>query len=429
MRFITRMMAISTTLLALAGCGEEQDSQQLRVACGSVGIELKLCSDAVHRWSEQTGYPVAIVSMPANSSERLALYQQFFSAKQSSIDVLQIDVVWPGILKSHLEDLTPYIPKEEVERHFENVIVNNTVDGQLLAMPLYTDVGVLYYRKDLLEKYNRPVPATWQELTETARFIQDAERRGGVRDMWGFVWQGKAAEVLTCNALEWVSSNGGGTVVELDGKVTAANPRAAEMLTLAASWIGTITPQGVLNYSEEESRGVFQSGKAVFMRNWPYAWSLAQGEGSPIRGKVGVALIPNGGKEGDPHSGTLGGWQMGVSKYSKQKEKAADLVRYLSGPETQYNYALIGSYNPTIRVLYEDRKVMDALPASEILYDGLMNAVPRPSRATGLRYNRVSYDFWNAVHSVLSEDKDALKQLQKIENNWKRFQTENGEWQ
>lgn len=429
MRFITRILAISTTFLALSGCGEEQDPQQLRVACGSVGIELKLCSDAVHRWSEKTGYPVSIVSMPANSSERLALYQQFFSAKQSSIDVLQIDVVWPGILKSHLEDLTPYIPKEEIERHFENVIVNNTVDGQLLAMPLYTDVGVLYYRKDLLEKYKRPVPSTWQELTETARFIQDAERRAGMRDMWGFVWQGKAAEVLTCNALEWVSSNGGGTVVELDGKVTVANPRAAEMLTLASSWIGSITPQGVLNYSEEESRGVFQSGKAVFMRNWPYAWSLAQGEGSPIRGKVGVALIPSGGKEGDPHSGTLGGWQMGVSKYSKQKEKAADLVRYLSGPETQYNYALIGSYNPTIRALYEDQKVLDALPASEILYDGLMNAVPRPSRATGLRYNRVSYDFWNAVHTVLSEDEDALEQLQKIENHWKRFQTEDGEWQ
>ncbi|MCH2547370.1 MAG: ABC transporter substrate-binding protein [Alphaproteobacteria bacterium] len=429
MRFLTRFVYCAAAILALSSCSEEEAPHKLKVACGSVGIELKLCSDAVKRWSEANNYPAEIVSMPASASERLALYQQFLSAKQSSIDVFQIDVVWPGILKTHLLDLKPFVPQEEVDQHFESIIKNNTVDGQLLALPLYTDVGILYYRKDLLEKYDRTPPKTWQELTVTAQYIQDAERAEGKPDMWGYVWQGKAYEGLTCNALEWVSSSGGGSLVQADGTITVANDEAAEAINRAASWIGTITPQGVLNYSEEESRGVFQSGKAVFMRNWPYAWSLAQGEGSPIKGKVGVAMIPNGGDPDDPHSGTLGGWEMGVSKYSKQQEKAVDLVRYLTGPETQYAYALEASYNPTIRDLYKDQRVLDALPASDVLYDALSRAVPRPSRATGLRYNRVSYDFWNAVHAVLSGDDSAKDELTAIKKRWQRFQTESGEWQ
>jgi trehalose/maltose transport system substrate-binding protein len=428
MRFVTHLACITALLLSVSACKEEKAPQTLRVACGSVGIELKLCTQAVERWSEKTGYPAEIVSMPASASERLALYQQFFSAKQSSIDVFQIDVVWPGVLQNHLLDLTPYIPQEEVDRHFANIIENNTVNGKLLAMPLYTDVGILYYRKDLLEKYNASVPQTWAELTQTAQHIQAAERAAGNKDMWGFVWQGKAYEGLTCNALEWVSSNGGQSLVEPDGTITVTNPKAAQAIDLAASWVGTITPTGVLNYSEEEARGVFQSGKAVFMRNWPYAWSLLQGPDSPTKDKVGVTMIPHG-AEGDPHSGTLGGWQMAVSNYSQQKEHAVDLLRYLTGPETQYSYALEASYNPTIRELYDDPRVLDALPASEILYDALLIAQPRPSRATGLRYNRVSYDFLNAVHTVLSGNGEATEEMKAIEKRWQRFQTENGEWQ
>src|SRR5690606_12242894 len=125
--------------------------------------------------------------------------------------------------------------------------------GKLLAMPLYTDVGILYYRKDLLEKYNRPVPSSWQEMTDTAAYIQEQERAEGHKDMWGYVWQGKAYEGLTCNALEWISSFGGGQIVDPDGSITAGNEEAEKAVELAASWIGTITPQGVLNYSEEEA--------------------------------------------------------------------------------------------------------------------------------------------------------------------------------
>lgn len=403
------------------------EPRSLKVACGSVGIELKLCEEGVRAWSEKSGYPASIVSMPSNASERLALYQQFLSAKEDAIDVFQIDVVWPGVLQDHLLDLTPYVPKEEVERHFESVIANNTVNGHLLAMPLYTDVGILYYRKDLLKKYNREVPQTWEELTETAKIIQEGERESGVKDMWGFVFQGRAYEGLTANALEWVNSSGGGSIVADDGRVTIVNDNAAKAIKLAASWIGTITPVGTLNYSEEEARGVFQSGKAVFMRNWPYAWSLIQGEGSPTKDKVGVAILPNGGKEGDPRSGTLGGWQMAVSKYSKQPEKAADLLRYLTGPEVQKDYALRATYNPTIKSLYEDKEVLSALPVSAILYEALSVAVPRPSKITGRRYNQVSNSFLNAVHAVLSGQMTAEESLKALDKRLERI-GKGGKW-
>ena len=165
--------------------------------------------------------------------------------------------------------------------------------------------------------------------------------------MLGFVFQAKAYEGLTCNALEWIDSFGGGQIVAEDGSITINNEQAAAALELAASWIGDIAPEGVLNYAEEESRGVFQSGNAVFMRNWPYAWALGNAPDSPIAGKIGVTQLPKGGEDGK-HTGVLGGWQLAVSKYSQNAELAVDLVRHLTSPEEQKRRAIKGSYNPTI---------------------------------------------------------------------------------
>src|SRR5207249_4636746 len=141
-------------------------------------------------------------------------------------------------------------------------------------------------------------PTTWQELTETAKVVQDGERKAGNDKIYGIVFQGRAYEGPTCNALEWVDSFGGGTIVDGQGKVTINNPKAIAAIKLAASWIKNIVPEGVLNYAEEEARGAFQSGNAVFMRNWPYAWALSQAPDSPTKGKVGVMALPKGGAEG-----------------------------------------------------------------------------------------------------------------------------------
>ncbi len=289
---------IAGTLLLLSGLlAGTVHGATLSIACGSVGQEYELCRSGIEAWSRKSGHQVRIVTAPGSTNERLALYQQLLAAGSSDVDIFQIDVIWPGMLANHLVDLAAYAG-EAVNSHLPALIRNSTVDGRLVAIPWFTSTGLLYYRQDLLAKHGESVPDTWQALTAVAGRVQAAERAGGNPKMWGYVWQGRAYEGLTCNALEWVASHGGGTIIDGDGSITIDNPLAVRGLALAAGWVDTISPPGTLNYGEEEARGVFQSGNAVFMRNWPYAWALSQARDSPVRDKVAVAPLPRGGADG-----------------------------------------------------------------------------------------------------------------------------------
>ena len=401
----------TAALLALAGTAE---AATLRMACGAPGPGQNVCIDSAKEWAKKNGHEVKFVATPNDSNEQLALLQQLLGSGSDKIDVMQIDVVWPGILANQLLDLKPYSKGAEAQ-HFASIINNNTVAGKLVAMPWYIDTGMMYYRKDLLDKYRLPAPATWDDMTATAKKIQDAERASGNDKMWGFVWQGRAYEGLTCNALEWVASFNGGTVVDAKGKVSVNNPYAGRALETAAKWVGTISPKAVLNFAEEEARGVFQSGNAVFMRNWPYAWSVMSQDGSAVKGKVGVMPLPKGGNSGR-HAATLGGWQLAVSKYSKNPQLAADLLLYMTGAQVQKYRAIKGSFNPTIPALYKDPDIIKASPFMAELYPTFSSAVPRPSTVTTGKYNQVSNQFWNAAHDVLSgnaKSSDALVQLDR----------------
>ncbi|MDC7714244.1 ABC transporter substrate-binding protein [Vogesella sp. LYT5W] len=401
----------TAALLALAGTAE---AATLRMACGAPGPGQNVCIDSAKEWAKKTGHEVKFVATPNDSNEQLALLQQLLGSGSDKIDVMQIDVVWPGILANQLLDLKPYSKGAEAQ-HFGSIITNNTVAGKLVAMPWYIDTGMMYYRKDLLGKYRLPAPSTWDEMAATARKIQDAERAAGNDKMWGFVWQGRAYEGLTCNALEWLASFNGGTVVDAQGKVSVNNPYAGKALDTAAKWVGTISPKAVLNFAEEEARGVFQSGNAVFMRNWPYAWSVMNQDGSAVKGKVGVMPLPKGGN-GGRHAATLGGWQLAVSKYSKNPQLAADLLLYMTGAQVQKYRAIKGSFNPTIPALYKDPDIIKASPFMAELYPTFSSAVPRPSTVTTGKYNQVSNQFWNATHDVLSgnaKSSDALAQLDR----------------
>ncbi len=405
-------VAAAAAALCLSTFGAGAAGVTVTISCGSVGQDFEFCKKAAEEWSAKTGNSVKHLTIPQSTSDILGLFRQMFAAKSTELDVLTVDVVWPGIIKDQLLDLTPHAKGAE-KAHFPAIVANNTINGKLLAMPWFTDAGVLYYRKDLLAKYNEKAPVTWADLSATAKKVMDAERKSGNGDMQGFVFQAKAYEGLTCDALEWVSSYGGGSIVDATGKVTINNKRAAAALTEAASWIGTIAPTGVLNYGEEDARGVFQKGNAVFMRNWPYAWSLGQGADSPVKGKVGVVALPKGGD--GKSSATLGGWQLAVSKYSKSPKEAADLVMYLASPAVQKDRAIRGSYNPTIPALYKDGEVLKANPFFGDLYETFVGAVPRPATVTGVKYNEVSAAFWNAAHEVLSGKTKAEDSLKKLE--------------
>jgi trehalose/maltose transport system substrate-binding protein len=400
-------------------------AETLRIACGSLGMERDLCAQGAQAWAKKTGHTVEFTSMSTDVSVELATLQQLLAAGSTELDVARVDIIWPGLVANHFIDLKPHIPEELLKQHFPSIVQNNLVNGKLVAMPWYTDAGVLYYRKDLLEKHGQQPPTTWQELAEAARKVVAAEKKAGNGKLVGFVFQGKAYEGLTCNALEWVDSFGGGTIVDPRGQVTLNNPKAVEAIDFFASLIGNVAPKGVLSYDEEGARGAFQSGNAVFMRNWPYAWALANSKDSPVKDKVGVMALPKGGADGKS-TGTLGGWQLGVPKYSKNQALAVDLVKYLTSREEQKRRALVGSFNPTIMSLYEDEELLKANPFFRSLYSTFTNAVPRPTIA-GSKYNQVSTEFRNSVYATLSGKGKAAANLAKADAKLKGF-AKDGKW-
>ena len=387
----------------------------LTISCGAVGQEREFCEQATNAWAKQTGHRVTVTTPPQKTDERYFKYLVDLGAGDSRIDVYQIDVIWPGLLAKHFVDLKQYLSAEDIQQHFPAIVANNTVDGRLVGMPWFTDAGVLYYRKDLLDKYGLPVPQDWSELADTALYIQTQERKAGHAELWGYVFQGAAYEGLTCNALEWIAAYGGGTVVGANGAITINNPQAVMAIARAANWIDTVAPPRVISFNEEDARQVFQFGNAAFMRNWPYAWALLGAKDSPVAGKVEVAPLPRGGMKGASAS-TLGGWQLAVSKYSKNPKEAADLVRYLTSEAVQKQRAIAGSYPPTIMRLYEDAEVLAAVPFFAKLRAILENAVARPAVQTGANYMAVTTYFWDAVHDVLQGRTTAADSLNSLQN-------------
>jgi len=363
---------------------------------------------------QNPGITVEVLDTPDFVQDRLGVYLQLFEAQSPEGDVFQIDVIWPGDLAEHFIDLNEYGAADVAGDHFPAIIENNTVDGRLVGMPWFTDAGLLYYRTDLLEKYGYDAPpATWDELEEMAMTIQEGERAEGNEDFWGYVWQGNAYEGLTCDALEWIASNDGGTIISPDGVITINNPGAVEIVDQAAGWVGTISPPGVTGYGEEEARAVWQAGNAAFMRNWPYAYSLGNAEDSAIAGMFDVAPLPAGASGSG--AATLGGWQLAVSRYSEHPEEAARLALFMASAEEQKIRAIEGSFNPTIMSLYEDPEVLEASPFFGSLYDVFINAVARPSTVTAPQYNDVSTLFFNSVHSVLTGDAEAEDAFAELE--------------
>jgi trehalose/maltose transport system substrate-binding protein len=390
----------------------------IRVVAESEGGEGGRWTRAVsEEWAKKTGNKLEYISRPNDASATLQQYQQYWAAKSPDVDVYLIDVIWQGIAAPHAVDLKKYYKEDEITAYFPRIIQNNTVGGKLVSIPLYTDAGLLFYRTDLLEKYgyNAP-PKTWEELTTMAKKIQDGERAAGKKDFQGFVFEGKASESVTCNALEWIYSYGGGTIVEPDKEVTINNPNAIKALDTAHSWVGTISPAGVTTYGEEEARNVWQAGNAAFMRNWPYAYALGADPKSAVSGKFDVTVLPKGGDNGN-NAACLGGWQLMISAYSKVPDAAADLVRYLSSAELQKKRAIAFSVLPTLPALYSDPDVLAKCPWFKVMVDVFNNAVARPSTVTGADYNQLSTAFFQNVSKVLTgaeSGKDAVDQVEGV---------------
>jgi trehalose/maltose transport system substrate-binding protein len=398
---------------AMACVADLAVAAELSMTANSTGNNLSFLREQISKFEKQTGHKVNLVTMPASSSEQFSQYRLWLAAGNKDVDVYQTDVIWAPQLADQFVDLTE-ATKDVAGNHFPSIIQSQTVNGKLVALPLFTDAPALYYRKDLLEKYGKAPPKTWDELSATAKEIQDKEREAGNGDIWGFVFQGNAYEGLTCNALEWIKSSGGGQIVEPDGTISVNNENAAAAIERIQEWIGTISPKGVLAYQEEESRGVWQTGNAVFMRNWPYAYALGNGGDSAVKGMFEVMPLPAA-TDNDQPSSTLGGWNLAVSKYSDEQEAAIALVKFLSSHEVQKARAIELSNLPTLAALYDDPEVAAAQPFMPRWKPIFENAVPRPSAVAKVKYNEVSSKFWSAVHNTLSGNGSAAENLELLE--------------
>jgi len=347
------------------------------------------------------------------------LWQKLLGTGASSPDVYGIDLIWPGMLSEYFVDLKPYFANE-VSLQFPPITAGFTVDNKLVAMAYRADIGLLYYRTDLLRQYGyREPPRTWDELEIMAARIQAGERAKGKKQFWGFVWQGAADEVLTCDALEWQAAEGGGRIIEEDQTISVNNPQAIRAWQRAARWVGSISPPSVVGYREWDSLNVWVAGDAAFMRNWPSAYVDSQAAGSPIRDKFTTALLP-GGTAG--RLGTLGGWGLAVSQFSAHPREALELVRYLTRRDVQVKRSRLLSQPPTLPELYNLPEVSETNPRFVLLNQAFRTGVVlRPSNIAGKKYQDVTDAYIQAVHSVLTDEKGAPEAVAALERELVRI--------
>jgi trehalose/maltose transport system substrate-binding protein len=372
----------------------------------------------LQQFTRETGIRVRMLPSPEAVQEQLALWRELLRTGASAPDVYGLDVIWPGMLAEYFIDLKPYF-ENKISAHFPAIVASYIVDNKLVAIPHYGNIGVLYYRTDLLRQYGYGAPPkTWDELERMAARIQTGERAKGKSNFWGFVWQG-AGEGLTCNALEWQAAEGGGRIIEVDKTISVNNPHAIRAWQRAARWVGSISPPGVVGYKEWDSLNAWITGDAAFMRNWPIASVDSQAAGSPIRDKFDIALLP-GGKAG--RAGTLGGSGLAVSRFSAHPREALELVRFLTRKDVLVQRSRVLAQPPTLPELYDLAEVRESNPRFDLLSQAFRTGIVlRPSNITGKNYDVVADAYIQAVHSVLTGHKRASEAAAALETQLVRI--------
>jgi trehalose/maltose transport system substrate-binding protein len=286
------------------------------------------------------------------------------------------------------------------------MLEQGTVDGKILAIPWYADAPALFYRTDLLEKYKMKVPQTWADLYTCASKIQNGEKSNGTGNKFvGYVWEGSANEGLTCCALEFIYSYGGGTIVSAEKFVTLNNLAADEAIEMAQRLVNTVS-NGVTSMDYKEVRKQFINGNAAFMRNWQYSYYLCNQKHSKVKGKFKVSPLPAGPGSSGKSANTAGVEMIGVNINTKHPKIAAEFALFLCSSFSQKFRAIQYGSFPTIISLYSDSDIKKSeyfdLP---VYYDIFENhSVERPAKQTAPNYSLVSGIFCDAVHSALVDE-------------------------
>ncbi|NWF25823.1 ABC transporter substrate-binding protein [Streptomyces sp. PKU-EA00015] len=346
-------------------------------------------------WNEEhPGERVTLVELPDSADETRAQMISELRSGSDRFDVLNIDVAWTsefaaaGWISPLERDRFP------LDTFLSPVVDTATFDGRLYAVPYVTNAGLLYYRRDVLDRAGVKPPRTWTELARQARTL--APRHG----LGGYAGQFLPYEGLTVNVTEAVHSAGGSILRDDGDRVTVDSDAARAAFSFLADGVreGWI-PRDALGYKEEESRRAFQDGRLLFLRNWPYVYADASAKDSKVAGRFGAVPLP--GPDG-PGTSVLGGSNLAVSSHARHPESAADLIAYLTSERVQRKVLTEGSLPPVRAALYEDPGLIAAHPYLPTLRRSVLSAVPRPKSA---RYDQVSL----AVQAV-AQDVMALRQ-------------------
>jgi multiple sugar transport system substrate-binding protein len=308
--------------------------------------------------AEHPGTHVDLVEGPQSTDLRESLYTTSLLARDPTFDLVYLDVTWTPKFAAAgwLRALDDSFPPTERQRFLSHAWDAGVFDDHLFRVPVRTDMGLLLYRQDLLDSARLRPPATFDQLLGCAELLGSPPAR------WGYVWQGAQYEGLVCNYLEVLAGYGGYWIDPETDDIGLEDPEAVAAATFLVDCTREhASPPGVATYQEEESRRIFQDGRAAFLRDWPYAYRLSQQAGSPLAGRVGVLLMPSSNGGGRP-TGTLGGWGLGVSRYSKHPDVAIEFIRFATSEPSQRALCAPTGYAPALDAAYRDSTLLAVNP-------------------------------------------------------------------
>lgn len=409
-----------TLYLALAfilinfNCSNQK--KEFTIWIGGAPQELDFWGKLISDFNSQTENNLILVRQPTYSDQRRQSLVISLEAKQHNPDLFLMDVVWINqfIKSGWLEKLNTYISKNNFSlKPFFPKILNKVdkLNNKLYALPVFLDAGLLYYRKDLLKKYGFDFPKNWKELVEQSKKIQVEERKIN-KSFNGFVWQGAQYEGLVCTFLEFISSNGGGLIEK--GKIKINNKENLIALQFMQDLIHKYKispPNTFVEMKEEEVRRAFQSGNALFERNWSYAWSLHQLENSNVKGKTGISILPH--FINDSSVSALGGWHIGLSKYSDVKNEAWEFIKFVTSYKVQKTMFEKIGWNPARKDIYNDKNLVKKYPRLKILEKALDNSAARPSIPYYPQVSQVIQRYVNECLAKKISPENALIKMQE----------------
>jgi multiple sugar transport system substrate-binding protein len=407
------------TLLGAAGCGGGGGaSGDLILSMGP--DDSGTLPDLIDRFNKQHQgeFQVKYREMPSDTGQYFDQLRTEFQAGGGEIDVIGGDVIWPAQFAAQgwIVDFSDRMPESEQKKYLPGPIESLTYDGKIWGVPWYTDAGMLYYRKDLLEESGISAPPkTWEELKEMG--AQVSQETG---TKYGYVFQGAEYEGGVCNGCEYIYTHGGNVLDPADpSKVVIDSPEAIAGLTTEQSMVEEgVAPQAVSTYTEEETDPAFLNGDAVFARNWPYMYALAGTSDYPNVKPEQIAVAPLPVGDPDPTiASTLGGWNFLVNAASDMQEEAWEFIQFMTAPEQMKYRAVEATLLPTLKSLYDDPEVVEAIPVIKLGKEALQHARPRPVSAY---YGDMSLEMAEQFTAVVKGDtspEQAAKTLQSSLEN------------